>query len=106
MKKMFLILFVLKSARDEKVISSTNDWNSNMGKACTGKNMSAGESNFTWNQDYNPIAGYNWDESYNSEHNKAILDDTMGISWYDWVLEPNIIINGFLINTLWLNRNQ
>jgi RHS repeat-associated protein len=69
-------------------------------------NEREGEGNFDWNEPSNPITGYNWNESYNSEHNKAILDDTMGISWYDWVLGPNIIINGFLINTLWLNRNQ
>jgi RHS repeat-associated protein len=64
-----------------------------------------GEGNFTWNQDYNPITGYNWDESYDSDTNRKILRDTMGISWYDWCLSTNLIVPG-LINTLWLNRNQ
>jgi RHS repeat-associated protein len=64
-----------------------------------------GEGNFKWHSYSNPIDGYNWNEPYTSEANQKLLNDTMGIAWYDWLLGPNIFINT-LINTLYLNKDQ
>lgn len=56
-----------------------------------------------WKKYYNPILGYDWTSLPNSEQNQYILiNNKVKIAWYDYVLGPNILING-IINTIILN---
>ncbi len=59
-----------------------------------------------WDHFRNPINDYDWSRSFYSNTNQTALSNArLQISWYDWMLGPNILINCW-INTLTLNKNQ
>jgi len=56
-----------------------------------------------WNFLYNPITGYNQTLPFNDPANQnALRIGRLQLSWYDYLLGPNIILSG-LINSLILN---
>jgi len=56
-----------------------------------------------WDKYYNPILNYDWSELPNSENNLSVLTNSkVHIAWYDYLLGPNIVING-IINIFILN---
>ncbi len=71
------------------------------------KNIDGFADNNQWNFNSNPIIGYDQNLSYNHTNNQLALDYArLQPAWYDWVLGPNIIINGPLINTFTLNSKK
>jgi len=57
-----------------------------------------------WNRWNNPINNFNWNQPYNDPSNQlALSNGILRLSWYDYMLGPNIIVSG-LLNTFILNN--